>query len=310
MDPLSAKIFTTPSPVDLSRSGMTAAKDLESQPQDGFQKAESQITLPRKPSFEVSSSLTAKEALSMMGTFDSFTQSAIATMSGPAAGSITGTIAKWLITDKHERHLGSMVAKQVEKENKISRDKKMNARLQKIGREIESHTQRPGLRYSFKVIEDDTVNAFACPGGKIYVHSGLMKRMKKNSHLAFVVGHEMGHVENRDSIDRMGYNLTFAILQQVTGTDESRLGKLLSVAVDKMYDFRVSQKQEYAADRRGMEHMKSLGYDPREAAGALRRLQAEGEADPGILERLFSTHPPIEERAKMVEKIADEVIAS
>jgi len=83
-----------------------------------------------------------------------------------------------------------------------------------------------------------------------------------------------------------------------------KLDDLLGAAVGKLYDSALSRKAEYAADARGAEHLVKLGISPKEGAEALRRLKAEGEQAPNLLEKLTSTHPPPEERAQKQEKLA------
>lgn len=218
--------------------------------------------------------------------------------------SIPGAIAKWLINDEQEMQLGEAIARQVESDFPISHDPALIARVENLGRRIAANSKRPNLRYSFKVIDDNTVNAFACPGGKIYVHRGLLERFPKDSHLTFIVGHEMGHVENRDSIDRLGIQLVLGIIQVILNQTTGNLDDLVALAAGKLYDSQISQKTEYAADRRGIEHLKMLGHDPREGAAALRGLEVASRKDPNLLERLFSTHPPTKDRIKKAEEYA------
>lgn len=231
-------------------------------------------------------------------------QSAISSPGGPLFKSIAGSIAKWLISDKQEIKLGEMLAQQVESRYPISRDPALNARVNRIGKQIAANSKRPNLPWTFKVIDDDTINAFAGPGGKVYVHRGLLEKFPKDSHLAFILGHEAGHVENRDAIDRLGLQFVLGIMQVILGRTQGKLDDLLGLAAGKLYDSQVSQKAEYAADRRGVDHMYKLGYNPAESADALRRLQTEGRRRPGLLEKLFSTHPPTQERAERAEEYA------
>jgi Zn-dependent protease with chaperone function len=118
------------------------------------------------------------------------------------------------------------------------------------------------------------------------------------------MGHEMGHVENRDAIDKLGVMFVLNIMQVVLKETPGKVDDVLGGAVAMLYDSRLSQKAEYAADRRGVDHMKALGHDPRKGAEALRKLESAGKENPSLLERLFSSHPPTESRAKRIEQYA------
>jgi beta-barrel assembly-enhancing protease len=131
---------------------------------------------------------------------------ATSAIANPVIRTLPGSIAKKFISDDVEKALGDVLAEQIEKEFTISQDPELNKRLQDIGEKMAENSKRPGLDYTFKVIDDDTINAFAGPGGKIYVHKGLMDEFSDDAHLAFIVGHEMGHVENRDPIEKLGYS--------------------------------------------------------------------------------------------------------
>ncbi|MFP4499029.1 MAG: M48 family metalloprotease [Vulcanimicrobiota bacterium] len=275
-------------------------------PKDGFVSGE-KIDLIKKPEIKTDIPMNSNKALEVMARLDPATQASIASAGGPIFKSIPGALAKWLITDEQESQIGEMMAKQIEKQFTVSQDPEMNARLQKIGQGIAKNSKRPGLNYSFKVIEEESVNAFAGPGGKIYVHSGLMKKFPSDAHLAFVVGHEMGHVEHRDSIDRLGVQFVLGIAQAVLGKTPGKLDDMLAGVTGMLYDCKVSQKAEFIADRRGIDHMKELGYDPKDAAGALLGLKYEGYKEPGLLEKMFASHPPIDERAENANKYARKV---
>ncbi|MCD4786445.1 MAG: M48 family metalloprotease [Candidatus Eremiobacteraeota bacterium] len=274
----------------------------EGTPKETFTKSAS-TDMPAKPVFKESDT---SEKLGLLSSLSPATQAGIAAgvPGSPVFKSIGGTLAKWLISTKEEVKIGEMVADQVESTMSISRNPAMNQRINRIGKQIAANSKRQDLSYQFKVIDDDTVNAFACPGGFIYVHKGLLDRFPKDSHIAFILGHEMAHVENRDSIDKLGTNFMLAILQSSLGKIPGKLDDMLGAAAGMLYDKSISRRAEYKADRRGAEHMMKLGYSPREGADALRGLESAGRKEPGRLEKLLSTHPPTESRAKKLEKFA------
>lgn len=298
MDPISAKLNVhSASYISSAKAHKQKGKIDDATPVEKFVPSP-KIEKIAKPTISNKPHIPTDVALQTAGKISPATSSAISSAGGPLFKSIVGSIAKWLISDKEEIAIGEAMAKQIESKMPISSDPVLNERVNRIGKAIAKHSSRPNLPYTFKVIDDDTVNAFAGPGGKIYVHRGLLERFPKDSHLAFVLGHEMGHVEHRDSIDRIGIQFAMAIAMAVLGKTQGKLDDILGLVIGKLYDSQISQRAEYAADRRGVEHMAMLGYDPKEAAEALNKLAELEKREPTLVERLFASHPPTKERAK------------
>ena len=240
-------------------------------------------------------------SLSAAGVANPGVRATIAAATGPVVASVFGSLAKLLVDDKTEEMIGQALAKQVESSMPISVDPVLNARVKNIGSQIAAKSSRPGLNWTFKVIDDPTINAFAGPGGKVYVHRGLLEKFPKDSHLAFIIGHEVGHVEHKDSLDRIGLQFAFGIAAAVLGKTPGKLDDMLGLAIGKLYDGQVSQKAEYNADRAGVKHMHDLGFDPEKSGEALRGLLSAGQKEPGLLEKLFASHPPTLKRAEKAE---------
>ncbi len=260
-------------------------------------------SIPTRPAFSTDTRSVGAGELSAMSWPSIEATTAAATPGVQMFGSISGAIAQLLISTEQEIELGKMMTEQVESTMKLSSDPELQARVENIGTQLAAQSSREGIPYTFKVVEDDTINAFACPGGSIYVHSGLLKSMPDDKELTFVLAHEVAHVEHRDSIDKLGLTLLQNILQTALGTTPWKLDDLLGAAIGNLYDSALSRKAEYAADARGAEHLTKLGISPKEGAEALRRLKAEGEGAPNLLEKLIATHPPLEERALKLEKM-------
>lgn len=259
--------------------------------------------IPTKPVITDKPVFTTAD-LGILGTYSPAVQAGLSAMGegSPIFKGLAGTIAKWLITTQEEVKLGQMIKGQVEGEMSISKDPQLNARVKNLGEKLAANSSRKDISYEFKVIDDDTINAFACPGGFIYVHKGLLERFPDDKHLAFIIGHEVGHVEHRDSIDKLGTNFVLQIIQTAMGKIPGKLDDMLAGAAGMLYDSTLSQKAEYAADLTGAQHMEKLGIDPKYGAEALRGLESAGQKEPGLLERLFSTHPPTEKRAQKLDK--------
>lgn len=170
---------------------------------------------------------------------------------------------------------------------------------------------------NIKVYPIKEPNAFACADGSIRVYSGLMDIMSDDEILG-VVGHEIGHIKNKDTKDAFRTALlNSALLDGIASTGktaarltDSQLGNLSSALVNSRY----SQKQEYAADKYGYEFLKSHGKNPWAMALSFEKLQKMqqqmGANKASKVQQLFSTHPDIEARTKkMAERAAAEGFA-
>ena len=242
------------------------------------------------------------ESLNALGAPSEEASLSCAAPGSPLFGSIGGTIAKWIISTEEEVKIGQMITQQVESKTPVIHDQALNARLNGIGQKLAANASRKDVSFTFKVLDDKTINAFACPGGTVYVNRGLLERFDDDQELAFVLAHEVAHVEHRDSIDKLGSAFVLQIIQVALGTTPGKLDDMIGRATGMLYGNVLSRKAEFKADQRGTAHLMMLGINPREGAAALRRLKKEGEHDPTHLEALFSTHPPTEERAQRIEQ--------
>ncbi|MBL8763204.1 MAG: M48 family metalloprotease [Phycisphaerae bacterium] len=166
-----------------------------------------------------------------------------------------------------------------------------------IGRKLAAVTEadNPSLPWEFTLLDSDVINAFALPGGKVFVSRGLAARMTNEAQLAAVVGHEIGHVTARHTNERMGQS-TIAVglgtlLGAAAGAEDagSQVGQLVSLSF--------SRDQEIEADRLGMRYMEKLKYNP---VGAIQvqeiLLKASTEGGGSRPPEILSTHPPSEKR--------------
>jgi len=183
--------------------------------------------------------------------------------------------------------------------------KKYIDRMQKI---IGSANTLNGKTLDIKVYYSQTQNAFACANGSIRIYSGLMDIMSDDE-LFGIVGHEIGHISNKDTKEAFRKALlTSAILSAVGSTGktagaltDSQLGKLAEAYSQAQF----SQKQEYAADDYGYSYLKQYKKNPKAMASALRNLQKlyDGQQnDKSKLQQMFSTHPEAGKRAERLEK--------
>jgi len=183
--------------------------------------------------------------------------------------------------------------------------KKYSDRMNKI---VGNANTLNGKKLDIKVYYSNVQNAFACANGSIRIYSGLMDMMSDDE-LFGIMGHEIGHIANKDTKEAFRKALlTSALLDAVGSTGntaaaltESQLGKLTEVFANAQF----SQKQEYAADDYGYNYLKKNGKNPKAMASALRRLQTlfdDPRTDKSKIKQLFSTHPDSKKRAERLEK--------
>lgn len=191
-------------------------------------------------------------------------------------------------------------------------DAKVQAYVDRLGQALAAKTEIPGTRYTFTVLDSPIVNAFALPGGYVYVSRGLMALADSEAELAGVVGHEIGHVTARHSADRYGRGVLAqggAMLAGIfLGQGAGQLAQQGAQAALASF----SRGQELQADNLGIRYMTAAGYDPREMAGFLSsmgrhaQLEALLAGQPGKADQFsyLQTHPPTGDRAERASAAA------
>ncbi len=159
------------------------------------------------------------------------------------------------------------------------------------------------MSYSFNVIDEDEVNAFALPGGYIFVYSGLIKIIENDDELAGVLAHEIAHVVAKHSIKRLqavlGYDL-LRILATAAGSDKE-LRKGVDVAIGQLI-LSYSIEDELLADKLGVRYLKEAGYDQNAMLTFLKKLQEVNRKAPIRPLRRSRTHPYIPERIRALKQ--------
>lgn len=208
-----------------------------------------------------------------------------------------------LIDTKSEIALGRDMDRQMQKKLKILQDPKRQNRLDNIGSKVSNFSDRKDLTYYFRVIHDKEFNAFAIPGGFIYVNAGLMDAATDDE-LACVLGHEIGHVAARHSVKKLQANLGYQIVMSIALglSGQQAMGKAMDI-VFGLASLGYSRKDESLADKLAVKYARYAGFDPYGMITFFRKLEKEAEKKGGKLHiELFSSHPAIEERIKDVEK--------
>jgi predicted Zn-dependent protease len=194
------------------------------------------------------------------------------------------------------RDLAQALAQQME----IDRQPEVERWLAEIGARLAAHVANRQRRFCFRLVRAAEVNAFALPGGFIFVTGPLLELCRGDAHeTAFVLGHEMGHVVRQHAIERlMANSLISAAVGRLTpgkGLLRTPLAGLAASLLNQGY----SQGQELEADRVGVALSRAAGFDPAAAGRLLARLGGGGT---GLLGSYFSSHPPFELRLQHIEQ--------
>jgi beta-barrel assembly-enhancing protease len=208
------------------------------------------------------------------------------------------------ISERREEVLGGEIATQVNGTVPLMRDGPINNYVGDLGRLIASHSDRPGLTYHFYVVDTDGVNAFALPGGYIYVNRGLIERTANVSELAGVLAHEIGHVSARHGVKMLQRELRTRSMSRFMYETLLGRGPILShEAVDvggTLWVAAHSRADEQEADRLAVKYLIRTGVDPRGMLTLFEGFRREEMASRTTqIGGWFSTHPSSAERLRL-----------
>ncbi|MAE68124.1 MAG: peptidase M48 Ste24p [Phycisphaeraceae bacterium] len=192
----------------------------------------------------------------------------------------------------------------------------INQYVRHIGQQLSRTSGRPQLPWEFHVVDSSVINAFALPGGKVFVSRGLLEKMDNEAQLAGVLGHEIGHVTAKHANDAMARQIGFqAVLTGIgiaTQHNEGAWLKVLGVGVEQggtVFLLRYSRAQEYESDLLGTRYMAAGGYNPRALLEVLEILKEAGGHQEGSLQ-LLSTHPLPASRIKKLRQHIEQTYPS
>lgn len=160
----------------------------------------------------------------------------------------------------------------------------INQYINEIGQRLAQTSDRPNLPYTFQVVADNSINAFATTGGFVYIQTGLIRAANNEAELAGVMAHELGHITGRHVINRMQQQ---ALASGIAGALEVRQDALVSLGMQLALDLPNSREAEYDADRRGFNNMGRAGYDTTGFITFMQQLESRGGSPPEFL----SSHP-------------------
>ena len=215
----------------------------------------------------------------------------IAVLAGCAAAPVTGRDQFILVSDQQANAMGASAYQQILAEKRVSGNRRLSQRVQQVGQRIAAVADDPGTRWEITLFEDPSPNAFALPGGKIGVNTGLFNVAQTDAQLAAVIAHEMAHVVARHPSERLSRQVAvqggLALAGAASGT-VAQNADLLAQAATLGLVLPFSRSQESEADRIGLIYMARAGYDPRAAIEVWQNFRAVGGARPP---EFLSTHP-------------------
>ena len=204
--------------------------------------------------------------------------------------------------------LGRQLAAEVDAQTVPLADAEVQRYVEAMGQAVAAETEFGDRAWAFTVLADPAVNAFALPGGHVYVHAGLVAAAESEDELASVVAHEVAHVAARHGTERMvkahGLNVVAGL---VLGEDPGLVRQLVAGLVGHGALARFSRADESEADELGILYMADAGHDPAAMAAMFETLLALRARRPVLFERWFQTHPLTEDRIEAARAEAEGV---
>jgi beta-barrel assembly-enhancing protease len=220
---------------------------------------------------------------------------------------VTGEKQKVSLTVEQEKVLGLQSAPEMIKEfGGLASDKKLRNYVEQIGGRIVSSTEAKNSPYNFNfhlLADENTVNAFALPGGQIFITMALLKRLKTEDQIAGVLGHEIGHVINRHSAEHIAKQELTQGLIQATDIASGDPG-MISRFVGNMINMKYGREDELESDRYGVKYLIESGYKPEAMIDVMQILKDASGG--GSQPEFMSTHPNPDNRIGKLKEIISE----
>ncbi len=203
------------------------------------------------------------------------------------------------ISDKQEVALGTQINQELIKSGKVKiyRNSSINSYINEIGQRLVKTSQRPNIPYTFQVVDDKNINAFATMGGYVYVNSGLITTAENEAELASVIGHEIGHIVGHHAIEHMRQQ---AISQGLLSAAGLGRNQAIQIGVELAINRPNSRKDELEADQYGLANITKAGYAPAGMVSFMHKLLQKSGG--GATSSFLSTHPATSERIQTLKQ--------
>jgi beta-barrel assembly-enhancing protease len=214
------------------------------------------------------------------------------------------------VTTQQEVAMGADYARQINRQLPLVNDAATVRYINELGRSIAARADQRGIPYNFYIVNSDAVNAFAVPGGHIYLNRGLIERAENVSEVAGVLAHEIAHVVQRHGIEQwrraqtaeMGLQVLYGVLLgRQPGAVEGAAIQVGGTAVFAGY----SREAEREADREAVNYLVASGINPYGLVTFFEKLMELQQREPGQVEQWFATHPTTRERIELTRQMID-----
>jgi len=210
------------------------------------------------------------------------------------------------IDEPEEIRMGGGISANLLGASPLLNDDRVQQYVNRVGRWVSLHTERPDLPWKFGVLDTTDVNAFATPGGTIFITRGLLQRLNNESELAGVLAHESVHVLRRHHLIALQksakLDLASDLLDEAMKDNDSEILKKAVKAGTEIYARGLDKNDEFEADKMGIVIATRAGYDPYGLAAVLQMLDA-GNAQDSALALMFKTHPAPRDRLSLLDQI-------
>jgi len=208
----------------------------------------------------------------------------------------------YFISETQEITIGKNISHEIIQKNRIISNRDLKSYLENMGQKIARASHRNHLNYNFSIVDDNEINAFALPGGYIFINKGLIDKMDEDE-LAFVIAHEIGHICARHSLKKLQSSFFMSLVMGLASSNPDYASVRTGVnAVYNVVALGYSRSDELLADSLGLEYMHKAEYNPQGAIDALEKLKAEGGKNKSLV--FLRSHPYPEDR---IEKIKEKV---
>lgn len=226
---------------------------------------------------------------------------------GDAAGNLVAALLGGSTSPEQERLIGQQISGNLLGAAPLVRDVVLQRYVNRVGRWVASTGERPDLSWRFGVVESEDINAFAAPGGYVFVTKGLYKKLQNEAELAAVLGHEIGHVIRQHHLKLLQQSQMVAALGGLLGQRLASKGQLIQNLIGNGAEIvarSLDKDAEFEADRIGMVLTARAGYDPYALPAVLQEI-GHVPAQDSRMALLYKTHPHPEDRLAMLGAATD-----
>ena len=209
------------------------------------------------------------------------------------------------MSDSQEVNIGKQINRQLVEGRRIRlyQNPQLNQYVNQIGQRLAQRSDRPDIPYTFQIVDDKSINAFATMGGFVYVNKGLIEQADNEAELASVIAHEIGHIASQHAVEQMRQQ---AITQGVLSAAGLNQSAAVQIGVDLALNRTNSRQDELQADQLGLTNLQQAGYAPAGMVSFMKKLLQKGGSAPSFL----STHPATSERITALQQKIDPQMAN